>query len=68
MGYLTKLATDNSSAFASLLGKVLPTTLGAEGEDGVLALTFIERRIVHVNRAEVEPNVEALRNGDKSVH
>jgi hypothetical protein len=32
--YLKKLAIDNSSAFASLLGKVLPTTLAASESDG----------------------------------
>src|SRR5215469_9960101 len=32
--YLAKLAIENSSAFASLLGKVLPTTLAASESDG----------------------------------
>ena len=34
VGYLKRLAIENSSAFASLLGKVLPTTLAASESDG----------------------------------
>jgi hypothetical protein len=34
VGYLRRLAIENSSAFASLLGKVLPTTLAASESDG----------------------------------
>src|SRR5262252_8586513 len=37
VGYLTRLAVENSSAFASLLGKILPSTLAAASEsDGGL--------------------------------
>jgi hypothetical protein len=32
--YLMQLARDNSSAYASILGKVLPTTLAASDSDG----------------------------------
>ena len=41
VGYLKRLAIENSSAFASLLGKVLPTTLQAsESDGGSNAITF----------------------------
>jgi hypothetical protein len=39
--YLARLAIENSSAYASLLGKVLPTTLQAsESDGGAGAITF----------------------------
>jgi hypothetical protein len=39
--YLVRLGIENSSAFASLLGKVLPTTLQAsESDGGSKAITF----------------------------
>jgi len=46
--YLARLAIENSSAFASLLGKVLPTTLSASDSDGgaETQITFT-RIIVH---------------------
>ena len=46
--YLARLAVENSSAFASLLGKVLPTTLAASDSDGGAStqITFT-RVIVH---------------------
>src|SRR5262249_15170258 len=46
--YLAKLAIENSSAFSSLLGKVLPTTLAASESNGGLGnkITF-ERVIVY---------------------
>jgi len=34
VGYLTRLAVENSSAYASLLAKVLPSTLAASDSDG----------------------------------
>ena len=34
VGYLKKLAVINSSAFAALLGKVLPSTIQGPGEKG----------------------------------
>ena len=47
VGYLRRLAIDNSSAFASLLGKVLPTTLAASESDGGLGVKMVfERHIV----------------------
>ena len=46
VGYLTRLAVENSSAFASLLGKVLPTTLSASDSDGGPATISFERVIV----------------------
>ncbi|MFZ2079480.1 MAG: hypothetical protein WAV38_23095, partial [Xanthobacteraceae bacterium] len=42
--YLAKLALENSSAFASLLGKVLPTTLAPDssgGDDKTITFTRI---------------------------
>ena len=56
VGYLRRLAIENSSAFASLLGKVLPTTLAASESDGGLStkITF-ERVIVFPDgRREIE--------------
>jgi hypothetical protein len=44
--YLARLAIENSSAFASLLGKVLPTTLQASESDGGPAKITFERIIV----------------------
>jgi hypothetical protein len=47
VGYLKRLAIENSSAFASLLGKVLPTTLHAdESSGGVPVKMVFERHIV----------------------
>jgi hypothetical protein len=56
VGYLTLLARENSSAYASLLSKVLPTTLSAPDSDGGAEthITFT-RIIVHADgRREVE--------------
>src|SRR6516225_8843649 len=48
--YLAKLAIENSSAFASLLGKVLPTTLStSESDGGIGAQITFTRVIVHPN-------------------
>ena len=44
--YLKRLAIENSSAFASLLGRVLPTTLQASESDGGPAKITFERVIV----------------------
>jgi hypothetical protein len=44
--YLARLAIENSSAFASILGKVLPTTLQASESDGGPAKITFERIIV----------------------
>jgi hypothetical protein len=47
VGYLSRLAIENSSAFAGLLGKVLPTTLNASESDGGLGVKMVfERHIV----------------------
>ncbi len=46
VGYLRRLAIENSSAFASLLGKVLPTTLAAPESDGGAGVKFEFRRII----------------------
>jgi hypothetical protein len=50
VGNLSRLAIENSSAFASLLGKVLPTTLAASESDGGLGVKMVfERHIVYPN-------------------
>jgi hypothetical protein len=46
VGYLHRLAIENSSAFASLLGKVLPTTLAADESNGGAGLEVTFRRII----------------------
>ena len=56
VGYLRRLAIENSSAFASLLKSVLPTTLAADESSGGLGvkMTF-ERHIVFPDgRREIE--------------
>ena len=54
VGYLTRLAIENSSAFASLLGRVLPSTLAADESSGNVKIQF-ERVIVYPdNGREVE--------------
>ena len=44
--YLARLAVENSSAYASLLGKVLPTTLQASDSDGGSNVITFQRIIV----------------------
>ena len=44
--YLAKLAIENSSAFASLLGKTLPTTLQASDSDGGQSPVLTFRRVI----------------------
>ena len=46
VGYLRRLAIDNSSAFASLLGKVLPTTLAADESGGGLGVRMTFERVI----------------------
>lgn len=48
IAYLTDQALNNSTAFLSLLGKVLPMQVTGP-DDGPLQVTVIERRIVHPN-------------------
>jgi hypothetical protein len=45
VGYLRWLAHENPSAFAGLLGKVLPMTIASTGQDGALKI-ILEQRIV----------------------
>jgi hypothetical protein len=56
VGYLRRLAIENSSAFASLLAKVLPSTLAASESDGGLGVKMVfERHIVWPDgRREIE--------------
>jgi hypothetical protein len=55
-GYLTRLAVENSSAYAGLLAKVLPTTLAADESNGGLGVKMVfERHIVWPDgRREIE--------------
>ena len=55
-GYLARLAIENSSAYAGLLGKVLPTTLAAsESSGGVgVELRFVREIVWPDDRREVE--------------
>jgi hypothetical protein len=53
--YLARLAVENSSAYASLLGKVLPTTLQASDSDGGSNVITFRRIIVYPGgREEIE--------------
>jgi hypothetical protein len=54
--YLARLAVENSSAYSSLLGKVLPTTLSASESDGGVGVKMVfERHIVWPDgRREIE--------------
>jgi hypothetical protein len=54
--YLARLAIENSSAYSSLLGKVLPTTLAASESNGGLGVKMVfERHIVWPDgRREIE--------------
>ena len=45
-GYLAKLAIENSSAYAGLLGKVLPTTLSTSETDGGVGVQLEFRRVI----------------------
>jgi hypothetical protein len=56
VGYLRRLAVENSSAFSSLLKSVLPTTLTAESDGGGIGVQLVFRReIVYPNgHVEVE--------------
>jgi hypothetical protein len=54
VGYLRRLAIENSSAFASLFGKVLPTTLAAASESDGEIRQLVEVKL-NVVRAEPAP-------------
>jgi hypothetical protein len=67
VGYLRRLAVENSSAFASLLAKVLPSTLAASESDGGIGVQLVFRReIVYPNgHVEIEgATPKALRAPD----
>ena len=44
VGYLKRLAVENSSAFAGLVSKVLPSTLAASESDGGVGMQLVFRR------------------------
>ena len=54
--YLARLAIENSSAYASLIGKVLPTTLAASESNGGVGveLRFVREIVWPDGRREVE--------------
>jgi hypothetical protein len=55
-GYLTRLAVENSSAYAGLLAKVYPTTLAASDSNGGVGveLRFVREIVWPDGRREVE--------------
>jgi hypothetical protein len=54
-GYLTRLAVENSSAYAGLLAKILPQTLAASDSNGGKVQITFRRIIVHPGgREEIE--------------
>ena len=53
-GYLAKLAIENSSAYAGLLGKVLPTTLNTDESNGGAVLQLVFRREIVYPNGHVE--------------
>ena len=54
-GYLTRLAVENSSAYAGLLAKILPQTLSADDSAGRDVQITFRRIIVHPGgREEIE--------------
>src|SRR5215472_8311983 len=54
-GYLTRLAVENSSAYAGLLAKILPQTLAASDSGGGKVQITFRRIIVHPGgREEIE--------------
>ena len=62
--YLAKLAIENSSAFASLLAKVLPTQLATSESDGGVGVQLVYRREIvypngHVEIEGVPPKLPA---------
>jgi hypothetical protein len=71
VGYLKRLAIENSSAFASLLGKVLPTTLAATDEsNGGLGTKITFERIIVMPDGQryvegVTPKALPAPDGDK---
>jgi hypothetical protein len=44
--YLARLAIENSSAYSSLIGKVLPTTLAASESDGGVGVQVTFQRVI----------------------
>jgi hypothetical protein len=54
VGYLTRLAINNSSAFASLLARVLPSTLAADESAGNVKIQFTREIVYPTGRREVE--------------
>ena len=52
--YLTRLALENSSAYAGLLAKVLPTTLSTPESDGGVGVQLVFRREIVYPNGHVE--------------
>jgi hypothetical protein len=54
VGYLRRLAVENSSAFAALLGKCLPHTLSADESNGGVGVQLVFRREIVYPNGHVE--------------
>jgi hypothetical protein len=54
VGYLKRLAVENSSAFAGLVAKVLPSTLAASESDGGIGVQLVFRREIVYPNGHVE--------------
>ena len=52
--YLAKLAIENSSAYAGLIGKVLPTTLATDESNGGVGVQLVFRREIVYPNGHVE--------------
>ena len=54
VGYLKMLARDNSSAYAGLLAKILPSTLSTPDSDGGVGVQLVFRREIVYPNGHVE--------------
>ena len=54
VGYLERLAIENSSAFASLVSKVLPSTLASDSDGGGVGVQLVFRREIVYPNGHVE--------------
>jgi len=68
VGYLQRLAIENSSAFASLLGKVLPTTLVPESDGGSRTIITFKRIIVSPEPKVIEHSSPSLPQANVQTH
>ena len=61
-GYLTRLAVENSSAYAGLLAKILPSTLGADAnsDGGNVEIRFVRQIVYPGGRIESDDTPKQL--------